>query len=282
MMQQFTQINEIKTYLHQYQTAGKTIGLVPTMGYLHEGHLSLISRSVAENDITVVSIFVNPIQFGPTEDLDEYPRDLERDLKLIRGAGAAVVFTPDTTEMYGDNYLTHVHVDKITTVLCGVSRPGHFQGVTTVVTKLFNIIRPDKAYFGQKDGQQALVVKKMAQDLNMDVEIIVCPTVRESDGLAMSSRNSYLSEEERAQAPVLFQALTAAENLIKNGITDKASIKNQMEAMIRNKSQADIEYISIVEPLSLQEIAKVSGPVMIALAVKFGATRLIDNILVEV
>lgn len=280
-MQQFTQIKEIKAYLREQQSAGKSIGLVPTMGYLHEGHLSLIRRTVAENDITVVSIFVNPIQFGPAEDLEKYPRNLARDLNLIRQIGATVVFTPDAVEMYGDNYLTYVHVDKITGILCGAFRPGHFQGVTTVVNILFNIVRPDKAYFGQKDYQQAMVIKKMAQDLKMDVEIIVCPTVREADGLALSSRNTYLDAEERNQAPVLYQALTDAKSLIQNGVTDAALIKRQMEAMIGGKSRAGIEYISLVDASSLQEISEVSGPVMIALAVKFGATRLIDNILVE-
>ena len=280
-MRQFTQIKEIKAYLRQRQSEGKSIGLVPTMGYLHGGHLSLIRRSVAETDVTIVSIFVNPIQFGPAEDLEKYPRNLAGDLDLLRQTGAVAVFTPGANEMYGDNYLTHVQVDKITDILCGPFRPGHFRGVATVVTKLFNIVRPDKAYFGQKDGQQAMVIKKMAQDLNMDVEIVVCPTLREADGLAMSSRNTYLNAEERNQATVLYQALTAARKLIQSGVTDVARVKRQMEEMIKSKSMAAIEYISLVDASSLREIAQVTGPVMIALAVRFGATRLIDNILVE-
>jgi pantoate--beta-alanine ligase len=281
-MQQFSKIEEIKSYLRLQQSLGQKIGFVPTMGYLHEGHLSLVRRAVKENDLAVVSIFVNPIQFGPAEDLEKYPRNLERDLARIRQTGASVVFTSEATEMYGDNFLTYVHVDKITDILCGSFRPGHFQGVTTVVNKLFNIIRPDKAYFGQKDGQQAIVIQKMAPDLNMDVEIIVCPTVREADGLAMSSRNTYLSPEERSQAPVLYQALTAAKDLIQNGITDRSIIIKQMETMINGKSLAHIEYISLVSASSCREITEVSGPVMVALAVKFGTTRLIDNIVVEV
>lgn len=281
-MQQFTRIEEIKSYLRRRQSLGQKIGFVPTMGYLHEGHLSLVRRAVKENDFAVVSIFVNPIQFGPAEDLERYPRNLERDLAQIRQTGATVVFTPEATEMYGDNYLTYVHVDKITDILCGSLRPGHFQGVTTVVNKLFNIIRPDKAYFGQKDGQQAIVIQKMARDLNMDLEIVVCPTVREADGLAMSSRNTYLSPEERSQAPVLYQALTATKDLIQNGITDRSIIIKQMKSMINGKSLAHIEYISIVSASSCREITEISGPVMVALAVKFGTTRLIDNIVVEV
>jgi pantoate--beta-alanine ligase len=277
-MQQFTQITEIKEYLRKQQSGGARIGLVPTMGYLHEGHLSLIRRAVRENDITVVSIFVNPIQFGPSEDLAKYPRDLANDLQLIQETGAAVVFIPSTNEMYGEDYQTYVQVEKITKTLCGRSRPSHFQGVTTVVTKLFNIVRPDRAYFGQKDAQQAFVIKKMMQDLNMDVEIIVCPIVRETDNLAMSSRNVYLNVEERQQAVVLYQALTVAENLIQQKEKDALIVKEHMTELIRSKSLANIDYIAIVNAQSLQDIRNISGAVLIALAVKFGTTRLIDNI----
>ncbi|HBF35941.1 MAG TPA: pantoate--beta-alanine ligase [Firmicutes bacterium] len=280
-MQQFTKIQEMKDYLRPMQSAGQKIGLVPTMGYLHEGHLSLIRRAVQESDIAVVSIFVNPIQFGPSEDLAKYPHNLAKDLELIDKTGAAVVFTPDAVEMYGDNHLTFVHVEKITDILCGPFRPGHFQGVATVVNKLFNIVRPDKAYFGQKDGQQAMVIQKMVRDLNMDVTIITCPTVREADGLAMSSRNTYLNVAERSQAPVLYQVLTAAKDMIQGSITDGVLIKKQIKTMISSKPLANIEYISLVDASSFREISQVSGPVMIALAVKFGATRLIDNIIVE-
>jgi pantoate--beta-alanine ligase len=281
-MKQYTRINEIKEYLRKQQAAGARIGLIPTMGYLHEGHLSLIRRAVRETDITVVSIFVNPIQFGPTEDLAKYPRDLEKDLQLIQKAGAAVVFVPSTDEIYGEDYQSYVRVEKITETLCGASRPSHFQGVTTVVTKLLNIVRPDLAYFGQKDAQQATVIKKMVKDLNMDVEIIVCPIVRETDGLAMSSRNAYLNAEERQQAVVLYQALMAAKNLIGQKEQDACVVRRLMEGMIRSQPLATIDYIAIVDAESLQERINISGTVLIAVAVKFGTTRLIDNIVMEV
>ena len=280
-MRQFTTIKEIKTYLRERQSGGERTGFVPTMGYLHEGHLSLIRRAVAENDLAVVSIFVNPLQFGPTEDLDKYPRDLERDLELIQETGAAAVFTPDAAEMYRDDFLTRVRVEEITVILCGASRPGHFEGVTTVVHKLFQIVRPDKAYFGQKDGQQALVIQKMVRDLDMDVAIVVCPTVREADGLAMSSRNTYLNPAERSQAAVLYQALTAAKKLIESGETDTGLIKEQMTTLIHSKPLANLDYIAFVDTASCREISRISGPVMAALAVKFGTTRLIDNIVAE-
>jgi pantoate--beta-alanine ligase len=275
-MQQYTQITEIKEYLRKQQSGGARIGLVPTMGYLHEGHLSLIRRAVRENDITVVSIFVNPIQFGPNEDLAKYPRDLEKDLKLIQETGAAVVFIPSTDEMYGADFQTYIRVEKITKTLCGASRPGHFQGVTTVVSKLFHIVRPDQAYFGQKDVQQALVIKKMVQ------EIVVCPIVREVDGLAMSSRNVFLNVEERQQAVVLYQALRAAQNLIRQKETDAQIVKKYIAEMIHSKPLANIDYIAIVSVESLQDIHNISSAVLIALAVKFGNTRLIDNIMMEV
>ena len=281
-MKQYTQIKEIKEYLRKRQASGARIGLVPTMGYLHEGHLSLIRRAVRETEITVVSIFVNPIQFGPTEDLAKYPRDLERDLQLIQEAGATVVFVPSVDEIYGEDYQTYVRVEKVTETLCGRSRPSHFQGVTTVVAKLLNIVRPDLAYFGQKDAQQAAVIKKMVKDLNMDVEIRVCPIVREADGLAMSSRNAYLNAEERKQAVVLYQALTAAEDLIRQKEQDASVVRQRMEEIIRSQPLATIDYIAIVDAESLQEKMNISGAVLIAVAVKFGATRLIDNMVMEV
>lgn len=281
-MKLFTNIIEIKDYLRQQQAEGKRIGFVPTMGYLHEGHLSLIRRAIKETDIPVISIFVNPIQFGPSEDLEKYPHDLERDLKLIQKAGVAVVFNPSNEEMYGTDYLTYVRVEKITETLCGASRPGHFQGVTTVVNKLFNIVRPDKAYFGQKDAQQVMVIKKMVKDLNMDVEIVIGHTIREADGLAMSSRNTYLNSEERQQAVVLYQALLEAERMIRKGEKEASMIKKQIGKMICRRSLAEIDYVSIVNAESMQEITKISGLILIALAVRFGKTRLIDNILVEV
>lgn len=281
-MRLFTTVVEIKEYLRRQQAAGKSVGLVPTMGYLHEGHLSLIRRAVAETDIPVISVFVNPIQFGPSEDLGKYPRDLQRDLEVIRETGAEVVFNPSMAEMYGTDYLTYVRVEKITETLCGVSRPGHFQGVATVVNKLFNIVRPDKAYFGQKDAQQALVIRKMVKDLNMDVEVVVCPIVREADGLAMSSRNTYLNAEERRQAVALYQALLAAKAMIEQGERDAHRVKRHMEELIHRQPLANVDYISVVDPESLREITEISGAVLLALAVKFGATRLIDNLRVEV
>ena len=281
-MRLFTTVVEIKEYLRRQQAAGKSVGLVPTMGYLHEGHLSLIRRAVAETDIPVISVFVNPIQFGPSEDLGKYPRDLKRDQELIRETGAEVVFNPSMAEMYGTDYLTYVRVEKITETLCGVSRPGHFQGVATVVNKLFNIVRPDKAYFGQKDAQQALVIRKMVKDLNMDVEVVVCPIVREADGLAMSSRNTYLNAEERRQAVALYQALLAAKAMIEQGERDAHRVKRHMEELIHRQPLANVDYISVVDPESLREITEISGAVLLALAVKFGATRLIDNLRVEV
>lgn len=281
-MQIFKQIAEIKNYLRTEQRNGKSIGFVPTMGYLHEGHLSLIRRSASENDITVVSIFVNPTQFGPGENFEKYPRDLNRDIQLAQEAGAHVIFTPDTVTIYPEGYKTYVEVQKITDTLCGSSRPGHFRGVTTVVTKLFNIIHPDRAYFGQKDAQQGIVIRQMVRDLDMDLEIIVCPIVREADGLAMSSRNIYLNPEERKQAVVLFQSLTMAKDLIVQGEKNAYKIKAAIEKKISEKSLAKIDYVSIVDMETLRDIRQITNKTLIALAVRFGETRLIDNIIVEV
>ena len=278
----YNSIPELKAYLRRQQADGKTIGFVPTMGYLHEGHLSLIRRSAAENDITVVSIFVNPAQFGPNEDFDRYPRNYDGDLKLSQEAGAAVIFYPAVKEMYPEGYKTYVEVSDITGILCGVSRPCFFKGVATIVAKLFNIVRPDRAYFGQKDAQQSIVIQRMAKDLDMDVSVIVCPTVREEDGLAMSSRNVYLEPEERSQALVLSQSLKLAEEMIRQGERNAPLILSKMKELISSKPLAEIDYVSIVDVSSMKETVEISGKTLIALAVKFGKTRLIDNIMLEV
>jgi len=275
-------IEEMRNFSREQKKIGKRIGFVPTMGYLHEGHLSLISKGKELSDLVVVSIFVNPIQFSPGEDYESYPRDLKRDCQLLEGVGCDCLFIPSVQEMYPPGFLTSVQVEKITMVLCGASRPGHFKGVTTVVCKLFNIIEPDLAVFGQKDAQQAVVIKRMVKDLNLDIEIIVSPTVRESDGLAMSSRNVYLSEEERRDATVLFQALKEANARIEKGERNPLILKSFLRQMIENKKTAEIDYIEIVDGEELQEIDILKGKVLIALAVKFGKARLIDNLFLEV
>ena len=259
----------------------KTIGFVPTMGALHDGHLSLVRRSEDENDVTVVSIFVNPIQFGPKEDFREYPRDKEGDLSKLSTLNVDTVFIPEDKEIYPEGFSTLINVGNIGEILCGASRPGHFNGVATVVAKLFNIVMPDKAYFGQKDFQQTAVIKKIVKELNLDIDIIVCPTLREPDGLAMSSRNSYLSNEEKKAAVILYCALKHGEELIGRGIDDLSHIKKEMEAVIKSEPKAKIEYIAIIDPQSLEEIKKIKTPVAVCLAVKIGKTRLIDNIIVD-
>ncbi|NLL05472.1 MAG: pantoate--beta-alanine ligase [Clostridiaceae bacterium] len=275
-------INEMKAIIKSNRAMGKTIGFVATMGYLHEGHLSLVNRSVQDNDFTVVSIFVNPTQFGPNEDFEKYPRDMERDLSLAEAAGVDVVFAPSVAEMYPEKYKTYVNVEDITGILCGQSRPGHFRGVTTVVNKLFNIIEPHKAYFGQKDAQQVIVLKKMVRDLNMNLEIVTCPIIREADGLAMSSRNVYLNSEERKSAIILSKSLFEAEELIKQGERNCAKIVQYLKDKIGSEALAEIDYVEVVSGDGLEVIEQISGSVLIALAVRFGKTRLIDNIMVEV
>ncbi|MCX7902905.1 MAG: pantoate--beta-alanine ligase [Caloramator sp.] len=260
---------------------GKTIGFVPTMGYLHDGHKSLIERARKENDIVVVSIFVNPTQFGPNEDYDRYPRDEERDKKICEAAGCDIVFIPERDDMYGGNYSTYVEVLNLTEGLCGASRPGHFRGVATVVTKLFNIVKPTRAYFGQKDAQQLAVIKRMVRDLNMDIEIVSCPIVREEDGLAMSSRNTYLDEDERKQALVLYKSLKLAEKMIEDGERDVERIKDEMIKLIKTAQDAVIDYVEFVDNQNLKPLDKIEGEVLIALAVKIGKTRLIDNTVVR-
>lgn len=252
------------------------------MGFLHEGHLSLIRKAKEIADMTVVSIFVNPTQFGEGEDFSKYPKDLTRDADLAIAEGVDYLFTPSVEEIYPEGYSTHVEVKNMSEVMCGKSRPGHFRGVTTVVMKLFHIVLPTFTVFGQKDAQQAIIIKKMLQDLNMDIELVISPTVRHEDGLALSSRNSYLNEKERKAATVLYRALKEAEKLIKDGKTDAQSIMGGMEKLIESEPLARIDYISTTDTENLEAVKKVSGSVLIALAVFIGSTRLIDNIMVNV
>ncbi len=257
------------------------VGLWPTLGYLHEGHLTMVRRSVAENDFTIVSIFVNPTQFGPSEDFDRYPQDYPRDLAMLEKEKTDIVFMPSADEMYPRHFNSWVEVDKVTERLEGTSRPGHFRGVTTVVAKLFNIVQPTKAYFGQKDAQQLLVIKKMVADLNMNLEVITCPTVRESDGLAMSSRNSYLTPEERRAAAILYQALNLARQLWSQGEKDAGKIRRKMAQLIQQQPLTTIDYISIADTVTLEELDEVKPPALVSLAVTIGKPRLLDNVVLE-
>lgn len=257
-------------------------GLVPTMGYLHEGHLSLVRRARTENDRVAVSIYVNPTQFAPDEDLDVYPRDLERDLRILQEEDVDLVFAPDDEVMYGPGFQTEVRVRELTQLLEGASRPTHFQGVTTVVAKLFNIVQPHYAYFGQKDAQQAVVIRRMVQDLNFNLEVIVCPIVREGDGLALSSRNKHLTPEQRAAAPVLQRALHAACNALQSGERRGDRLRQIMARVIEAESLARIDYVSVAHPGTLQELDVVHDGALLSLAVYFGDVRLIDNMPVSV
>lgn len=259
----------------------KTIGFVPTMGALHEGHLSLVRRSKAENDATVVSIFVNPAQFGPNEDFLKYPRKVEKDVDKLSTQGVDTIFIPEEREMYPQGFSTSINIGRIGEILCGASRLGHFNGVVTVVAKLFNIVMPDRAYFGQKDLQQTVVINKLVKYLNFGVDIVVCPTIRESDGLAMSSRNSYLNSDERKASAILFKALKLGEELIvSNGIVNAVLIKEEMRKLIHSEPLATIDYAEIVTA-DLGEVEKIKLPVAICLAVKIGKTRLIDNLIIN-
>lgn len=265
----------------KHRLEGKTIGFVPTMGALHQGHLSLIRRAGKENDTTVISIFVNPIQFGPKEDFKRYPRNLKQDAKLCQDAGVDIIFYPDARDMYPDGYKTYIYVEELSDVLCGKFRPGHFKGVATVVAKLFNIVNPDAAYFGQKDAQQAIIIKKMVQDLNMPLKIKVAPTLRSKDGLALSSRNIYLNEKERKDALVLYRSLNFAKTLVNKGINDADKIISRMRQLIRRKKTVKIDYVVIVDNHNLRPVKKIIGECLIALAVWVGKTRLVDNIIVK-
>lgn len=261
---------------------GRSIGFVPTMGALHDGHLSLIKRSKDENDITVVSIFINPLQFGPSEDFQQYPRDTDGDVAKLRKAEADVLFMPDASSIYHKGFSTHINVGMISEKLCGAFRPGHFRGVATIVAKLFNIVKPARAYFGQKDFQQAVIIRKMAKDLDMPVDIIVSPTVREHDGLAMSSRNLYLNEEERKAAGVIYRCLVQTSEMIKSGIINKEQIKGFMkEKLSAEPLVREIQYASMYAPETLDEVENAGEEALLAVSVKVGGTRLIDNMLVR-
>ena len=274
-MQVVRTIPEIRALRQQLTSS---VGFVPTMGYLHEGHLALVKRARVENSTVIVSIFVNPTQFGPREDLSAYPRDLNRDLELLRKEGVDIVFVPSDDEMYPSEFSSWVDVEKLTEWLEGASRPGHFRGVATIVAKLFNIVQPTRAYFGQKDAQQAVVIKRMVADLNMMVEIVVVPTLRESDGLAMSSRNIYLNPEERQAAAILFQALTLAQRLWQGGEKNADELRQQMSSLIQREPLAKIDYVSIADAETLEELSSLERPALASLAVRTGKTRLIDNV----
>ena len=274
-------VKEVRDRVKAWKKEGKQVGLVPTMGYLHEGHKSLIDKAVAENDAVVVSVFVNPMQFGPTEDLASYPRDLEADAKLCEAAGASLIFHPEPEEMYKDGFCSFVDMNGLTNALCGLSRPVHFRGVCTVVNKLFNIVQPDKAYFGEKDAQQLAVIKRMVTDLNMDIEIVGCPIIREADGLAKSSRNTYLNAEERQAALVLNRSLKAGKALVDAGETRACVIKSAITAEIEKEPLARIDYVDVVDFDTITPVEKLEGSILVAIAVYIGKTRLIDNFIVE-
>jgi len=270
-------IKDMQRRADDWRGEGKTIGLVPTMGYLHEGHLSLIREARSDCDVVVVSIFVNPTQFGPNEDLDSYPRDFEGDEAKCRAEGADAVFYPPVEEMYPEGYGTYVNVEGLGEILCGASRPTHFRGVATVCAKLFNCAKPHRAYFGEKDYQQLMVIKKMAADLNLDLEIIGLPTVRESDGLAMSSRNKYLTPEERRRAVALFSSLVTAKKSLEYGETDPRKIEKIVREKLKDAEPCEVDYVEVRDARTLADIDRIDGPVVVATAVKIGSARLIDN-----
>lgn len=274
-------IEEVRAQVKAWRAEGLTVGLVPTMGYLHEGHQSLIARSVAENDRTVVSDFVNPIQFGPTEDLATYPRDIERDAALCESTGANLIFHPEADEMYAPDFCTYVDMDHLTKGLCGKTRPIHFRGVCTVVSKLFHIVQPDRAYFGQKDAQQLAVIRRMVRDLNMPLTIVGCPIIREEDGLAKSSRNTYLSAEERKAALCLSRGLNKGKAAVEAGETDAEKVKAIITAEIEAEPLSRIDYVEIVDWNNLEPVSSTESSILAAVAVYIGKTRLIDNFIIE-
>ncbi|MCC8081715.1 MAG: pantoate--beta-alanine ligase [Lachnospiraceae bacterium] len=274
-------IQAVRENVKDWKKAGLTVGFVPTMGYLHEGHGSLIQRAREENDRVVVSIFVNPMQFGPSEDLASYPRDLEKDSAYCESLGADLIFNPEPEEMYTDRFCSYVDMSVLTEELCGLSRPVHFRGVCTVLTKLFHIMEPDRAYFGQKDAQQLAIVKHMAADLNMDLEVIGCPIIREEDGLAKSSRNTYLSADERKAALILSKTIRLGEKMVADGETDAVKLVQAMKANIETEPMARIDYVKAVDGLTMQQVTEVKAPLLVAMAVYIGKTRLIDNFSVE-
>lgn len=270
-------IEEVRSQVSQWRKEGLSVGLVPTMGYLHEGHKSLIDKAVEQNDRVVVSVFVNPIQFGPGEDLATYPRDLDRDAALCENAGADLIFHPEPETMYFDDFCSFIDMDGLTKGLCGKTRPTHFRGVCTVVGKLFNIVAPDRAYFGQKDAQQLAVIRRMVRDLNFNLEIVGCPIIREADGLAKSSRNTYLSPEERKAAVILHKGLSEGEALVRSGETNAARVKQAIRDVIESEPLAKIDYVELVDFDNMEEIDTLKKPFLAAVAVYIGKTRLIDN-----
>ncbi|NOW04186.1 pantoate--beta-alanine ligase [Clostridium beijerinckii] len=276
------EIKELRNLIKAWKRDGLSVGYVPTMGALHEGHESLIKRAVEENDKVVVSVFVNPTQFGPNEDYDSYPRNINKDLELCVNAGAAIVFNPEPSEMYYGDKSTSVSVSGLTSVLCGAKRPGHFDGVCLVVSKFLNIVTPDKAYFGEKDAQQVAVIKRMVRDLNIDVEIVACPIIREEDGLAKSSRNTYLSKDERKAALVLSRSLEIAKDALKKGERNANNIKNAIKEILNSEPLAKIDYVEIVDSDSLKSVEIIERNVLIPIAVYIGKTRLIDNFTFEI
>ena len=275
-------IAEIRRETNPSKRKEKNIGFVPTMGALHEGHACLLRQCRRENDVSILSIFVNPIQFGKNEDFSKYPRQFEKDEKLAKKEKVDIMFHPSVEEMYPDEILTKIDVGALSKNLCGKFRPGHFQGVATVVAKLFNIVSPTRVYFGQKDAQQAFIIQRMLRDLNFPIDMIIAPTIRANDGLALSSRNIYLSTQERKESPVLFQSLKEAQTLIEKGERSAAKITRRIQSMIQKKSSGKIQYIECVDTQTLNPVSNLKGNVLIALAVFFGKTRLIDNMIVDV
>ena len=279
-MKLITNIQEMRSFSSDAKKAGKSIVFVPTMGCLHEGHATLLKKGRGLGDVLVMGIFVNPIQFGPKEDYALYPRDLKKDLTLAEANKVDVVFNPDAEEMYPDNFQTTIEVEKLSNYLCGISRPGHFKGVATVVVKLFNIVKPDIALFGEKDYQQLLIIKKMVQDLNMNVTVVSMPIAREADGLAMSSRNNYLNKDERRAARCLYTALLKGKDMFHNGVTDAQAILQKMRNIIEAEPLAEVDYIKICNVNTLDDLERIADKTLLALAVKIGRTRLIDNIII--
>ena len=277
-----TKISEVRAQVREWRKEGLTVGLVPTMGFLHEGHMSLVDKAVSMCDRVVASDFVNPTQFGPNEDLESYPRDFERDCKMLQEHGCDMVFHPEVSEMYFDDAATYVEIQSdMPKQLCGKTRPIHFRGVCTVVSKLFNIVTPDKAFFGQKDAQQLAIIRRMVRDLSFGIEIVGCPIVREADGLARSSRNTYLSAEERKAALILSKSIFAGQKMVEEGEKDAKKIVAAMTEMIESEPLAKIDYVSAVDGISMMPIDRIEGSVLVAIAVYIGKTRLIDNFIVE-
>lgn len=280
MIKVVSTVNETKAQIKEWKKQGLTVGLVPTMGFLHEGHQSLIKKAVEENDRVVVSVFVNPIQFAPNEDLETYPRDLEADKRLCDSTGADLIFHPTPEEMYPEGFSTHIQMENLTKELCGKTRPTHFGGVCTVVGKLFNIVQPNRAYFGQKDAQQLAIIKRMVRDLNFDLEIVGCPIIREPDGLAKSSRNTYLNAEERKAALILSKAIKLGKEMVENGERNAQTVIKAMTDKINSEPLARIDYVNVVDALSIEPLEVIKGEVLVAIAVYIGKTRLIDNFII--